>query len=151
MNIIVNLGFTLRAIVLAVTSKLQWLPPLLARIAVGSVFAHTGWGKLHNLEKVIAFFRELGIPHPELQAPFVATNELVCGSLIFLGLFTRIASIPVSITMIVALLTAIAPKLHGLTDLFGADEFLFLMIFVWLAIQGPGPVSLDQVIVGKRK
>src|SRR5579859_1158014 len=103
MNILVNLGFTIRAIVLSITSKLQWLPPLLARIAVGSVFAHTGWGKLHNLEKVTAFFRELGIPHPELQAPFVATNELVCGTLIIFGLFTRVAAIPVSITMLVAL------------------------------------------------
>jgi putative oxidoreductase len=103
------------------------------------------------LEKVIAFFRELGIPHPELQARFVATTELVCGSLIFLGLFTRVASIPVSITMLVALGTAIAPKIHGWTDLFGTEEFLFLMTFIWLLIQGPGAVSLDNMIVGKRE
>ncbi|HUP57698.1 MAG TPA: DoxX family membrane protein, partial [Bdellovibrionota bacterium] len=66
MDILVNLGFTVRSIVLAVTSRLQWLPPLLARIAVGSVFLRTGWGKLHNLDKITAFFRELGIPNPEL-------------------------------------------------------------------------------------
>src|SRR5262249_11353431 len=120
MNILVNLGFTARSILLSVVGMVQWFPPLLARISVGLVFAHTGWGKLHNLDKVIAFFRELGIPHPELQAPFVATNELVCGSLIIIGLFTRVAAIPVAITMIVALSTAIAPKIHGWTDLFGS-------------------------------
>jgi putative oxidoreductase len=150
MNILINLGFTLRSIILVFTSRLQSLPPLFARISVGLVFAHTGWGKLHNLDKVIAFFRQLGIPSPELQAPFVATTEFVCGSLLIVGLFTRVAAIPVAITMVVALLTAIAPKIHGWTDLFGTEEFLFLLVFVWLTIQGPGPISLDKMVVGKR-
>ena len=31
------------------------------------IFCQSGWGKLHNLAKVTAYFTELGIPHPELQ------------------------------------------------------------------------------------
>jgi putative oxidoreductase len=150
MDILINLGYTVRSIILTFTSRLQWLPPLLARISVGSVFAVTGWGKLHNLPQIVEFFRQLGIPHPELQAPFVATNELVCGSLIFIGLFTRVACIPVSITMVVAILTANWAKVHGIVDLFRLDEFSLLLIFIWLAISGPGPISLDNQIVKRR-
>jgi len=84
MNILINLASRRVSILLTIVGMVQWLPNLLARISVGLVFAHTGWGKLHNLEKVTAFFRELGIPRPELQAPFVAGTEFVCGSLIII-------------------------------------------------------------------
>jgi putative oxidoreductase len=78
---------------LALADRLRFLPPLLARIAVGLVFVNTGWGKLHALESVTGFFRELGIPYPELQAPFVASTELVCGALVLVGLGTRLAAL----------------------------------------------------------
>src|SRR4051812_46940410 len=106
MDFLFNLGMTLRSLILTLTSRLLWLPPLLARLTVGWVFARTGWGKLHHLPQVIGFFRQLGIPRPEFHAPFVATNELVCGALIMVGLFTRVACVPLSITMLVAILTA---------------------------------------------
>ena len=47
------------------------------RCELGWIFAESGWGKLHNLKNVVNFFRSLGIPHPELHAPFVATVEFV--------------------------------------------------------------------------
>src|SRR4051794_7388777 len=96
----------MRNIILSITSKLEWLPGIVARVAIGYVFIQSGWGKLHHLDKVIQFFTSLGIPAPQLQAPFVAGVELVGGVLVLGGLFTRVASVPLIGTMVVAILTA---------------------------------------------
>src|SRR5438132_14016972 len=87
-------------------SRLSWLPPTLARIALGVVFAGTGWGKLHNLAKIASFFADLGIPAPGFNAVLVSSAELICGALLLVGLFTRLASIPLVVTMVVAIATA---------------------------------------------
>lgn len=137
----------LRRRALTLAGRLRFLPPLLARIAVGLVFVNTGWGKLHDLESVTSFFRELGIPWPELQAPFVASTELVCGALVLVGLCARLAAIPLIGTMVVAIATAIWPDLSGLTDLLGKVETLYIVLFAWIAIAGPGAVSLDALVV----
>jgi putative oxidoreductase len=108
------------------------------------VFWQSGSGKLQNLERVIAFFTELGIPSPELQAPFVAGVELVGGALLMIGLATRIASIPLAIVMCVALATAV--EWEGFTGLIFTDEFAYLAVFVWLLVAGPGAASLDALI-----
>ena len=130
---------------LAVTRRLAWLAPLAARVCVGLVFVTAGWGKLQNLDRVIEFFRSLGIPAPELQAPFVAATELSCGLLLMLGLATRFAAIPLAITMVVAIRTALWAELEGAIDLFGRQEFLFIALLGWLAIAGAGAVSLDAL------
>ena len=136
----------LRRFILAVAAKLHWLPPTLARLCVGWLFMNTGWGKLHHLPDLIDFFRTLGIPRPELQAPLAATAEFVCGTLILLGLATRVATVPLIITMIVAIATAKKDDLHGVADLFGFVEYLYILLLVWLGVSGAGPISLDRPI-----
>ena len=128
-----------------IDTKLAWLPPLIARITIGGVFIESGWGKLHNLDKVIAFFTELGIPAPQIQAPFVAGVELVCGGLVLAGLFTRLASIPLVCTMVVAILTAKKGDLTQFTDLFGFIEFLYIVILLFLVVKGAGTFSVDRL------
>jgi putative oxidoreductase len=129
-----------------VGASLGWLPPLLARVAVGWTFVLTGWGKLHDLGSVIEFFRELGIPYPELQAPLVASVELGCGALLVAGLFSRIAALPLIGTMVVAIATAQWSNVATFGDLYGLTEFLYIVIFAWIATAGPGPVSLDSLV-----
>ena len=126
-------------------SALNFFPPLLARITVGYVFAESGWGKIHNIPKVAEFFVELKLPAPLFQAHLVAYTELIAGALVFIGLATRLASIPLIITMVVALLTAKAEDIAGLSDLFGTSEFLYVVLLVWLLIAGPGRASLDHL------
>jgi putative oxidoreductase len=140
---------TLRRLVLRVAQGLRWLPPTLTRLVIGWVFLQSGWGKLHSLEKVVGFFTQLGIPAPGFQARLVACTEFVCGALILLGLATRIATIPLMITMVVALLTALKADIHGLSDLFGVSEFLYIALLAWLGIYGAGPISLDRIIAPK--
>jgi putative oxidoreductase len=136
----------LRELVLTTADKLRWLPPTLARLTIGVVFIGTGWGKLHNLDKVISFFMDLGIPAARFQAPFVSATELVCGSLILVGLFTRLAAIPLIISMTVAILTAKLKEISGLNDLFGTIEWLYILLLIGLFVYGPGPLSLDRFV-----
>jgi len=136
----------LRDSLLALCARLAFLPPLLARLVIGLVFVHSGWGKLHHLDKVTQFFASLGIPHPELQAPFVASVELGCGALVLLGLATRLAAFPLIGTMVVALATALAAKIDGLQSLLGLAEFLYLVLLVQLIVGGAGALSLDRLV-----
>jgi putative oxidoreductase len=128
-----------------------WLPPLLARITVGWVFVESGWGKLHHLDKVAGFFADLGLPAPGFQAHLVATTEFAGGLLLLAGLLTRIASVPLSVIMVVALATAKREDLHGFSDLIGASEFLYLLLLFWLIFNGPGKIALDTLLARKLK
>jgi len=106
----------LRAHLLAAVGRVQWLAPLLARLAVGLVFLSTGWGKVHHLDKVTSFFEQLGIPAPGFNAVLVGCSELICGTLLVVGLVTRLAAMPLVISMVVAILTARLADIHGLFD-----------------------------------
>jgi putative oxidoreductase len=147
MDTIVDGMLALRRLILAIAGALSWLGPTLARWTVGWIFVLSGWGKLHNLDQVIQYFGELGIPHPELQAPFAVGTELVCGTLVLIGLFTRIASVPLIITMMVAILTAQKDNVGSVGDLFGLIEWCYIALLVWLGVAGPGPLSLDALLV----
>jgi putative oxidoreductase len=137
---------SIRLRVLAALGKLRWLPPLFARITLGVLFVSTGWLKLHDLGKVTAFMGQLGLPFPAFTAGLVGTVELVCCGLLLLGLFTRIASIPLIVTMIVALVTAKASEIHSLPNLFFIVEFTYIAMLVYLVIGGPGAFSVDTAI-----
>ena len=137
----------IRRSLLNVTHRLAFLGPTLARIAIGVVFMGTGWGKLHNLDKITSFFTELGIPAPGFNAVLVSSAELICGVLILFGLFTRLAAIPLIIVMIVAIVTAKRSEIGGLSDLLGFVETLYVVLLAWLATAGPGPFSLDRIVV----
>ncbi len=126
--------------------RVSWLAPLLGRFAVGLLFLSTGWGKVHSLDKVTQFFIQLKIPMPALNAVVVAYSELVCGALLVVGLLTRLATVPLIVSMVVAILTAKLADIHGLFDLVGADEFTYLCVLIMLAVIGPGTASLDHVL-----
>jgi len=136
-----------RTFVLRASSSLAWLPPAAARVALGTVFVQSGWGKLHDLPRVVEYFASLGIPAPQLQAPFVASVELAGGALLLAGLFTRLASAPLAATMVVALLTARRSDLASASDLFAAVELLYLLLLGMLAAFGAGALSLDALLV----
>src|SRR5215471_18723303 len=58
-------------------------------------------------------FANIGIPFPEVMGPFVGTVEIVCGALIILGLFTRLAAIPLIAIMVVAITSTKLPIWAG--------------------------------------
>jgi putative oxidoreductase len=126
-----------------VAAYLSWLAPLFARITVGWVFLWSGWGKLHNLPQVTENFISWGIPFPHVLTPFVSGVEFFGGLFLLLGFLTRISAGALSITMIVAIRAAKWAEVNSLETLLGFDEFEYLALFLWLAIAGAGPLSVD--------
>lgn len=87
-------------------------PVLLIRIMVGITFLGEGIQKfLYPLELGTGRFEKIGIPYPHLMAPFVGGVEIVFGSLILLGFFTGLATIPLLIDIVVAIITTKIPML----------------------------------------
>ncbi len=125
---------------------LRFAPPLLARVILGLVFIPSGWAKLHDLPTFVDFFTQLGIPFPALQAPFVATVELVCGTLVLVGLAARPAAAMLVCTMTVAILTAVWPAADGVLDFVTKPEPLYLTMLAYLVVHGAGAVALDAVV-----
>lgn len=121
----------------------------------GIVFVSEGIQKfLFPYELGTGRFIKIGLPFPEFLGPFVGTFEIMCGLLLIAGLFTRLASIPLLIIMITAILSTkfqvfriegFWPMMHGSrTDL----SMLFCCIF--LVIKGGGRWSMDKLIQRKR-
>ncbi len=127
------------------SSTFAWLPPLAARLVVGWVFMWSGWSKLNNLPQMIENFKGWGIPYPEIMTPFVSGVEFLGGLLLLLGLFTRIAAVPLVIVMSVAIVSAKWDQIDSLETLLGFEEIAYMALFGWLAVAGPGPVSIDAV------
>lgn len=84
------------------------------RLVVGTVFLSEGIQKfLFPDENGVGRFAKIGLPAPAVLAPFVGGVEIICGALILLGLFTRLAAIPLIINMLVAILSTKIPILLG--------------------------------------
>ena len=136
------------------SAALPWLQSLFllaVRLYWGWQFAGTGWGKLHHLAKVTAFFASLGIPLPGLNAPFVATLELVGGLLLMLGLASRPIALLLTADMVVAFLTAdraaLASVFSNPDAFYAAAPFTFLSASVVVLLFGAGTVALDRLLV----
>ncbi|HML27797.1 MAG TPA: DoxX family protein [Hyphomicrobium sp.] len=123
-----------------------WLPPLFARIVVGWVFMWSGWEKLQALPQITANFASWGIPFPQITTPFVSGVEFLGGLFLLLGLFTRIAGVPLVIVMVVAIISAKWDQVDSFETLAGFEEVSYMALFGWLAVAGPGPISLDYVL-----
>jgi putative oxidoreductase len=111
-------------------------------------------------------FLRIGIPYPDIMAPFVGVVETVCGALIIIGLFTRLAALPLIVIMIVAIVSTKMPILLGhdfwifhLPKLprYGfwsmaheaRADFCMLLGAFYLLIEGAGAWSLDALLSRK--
>lgn len=130
-----------------VAQHLTWLAPLFARVVVGWVFMLSGWGKLTHLPQVTENFIGWGIPFPHVLTPLVSGIEFFGGMLLLLGLLTRISAGALGVVMIVAVRSAKWGDIDSLETLLGFEEVAYLALFLWLAIAGPGRVSLDRLLL----
>jgi putative oxidoreductase len=103
-----------------------------------------------DLEKPTTFFQSLGIPFPHAQAILAGATECFGGLLLLAGFCSRLISIPLTILLTVAYLTADLDKVKMIfsdPDKFlTADEFLFLFVVVLVFVFGPGKFSIDWLI-----
>src|SRR5258705_3594802 len=75
---------------------------LLVRLNWGWQLIQSGWGKLHNLEKVTEFFTSLGLPMPAQTAVFISCVEFFGGIFLALGLLSRLTALVLTINLITA-------------------------------------------------
>lgn len=152
-----------RALIARWNQGLEWLKsPLLLAIRGywGWQALISGWGKLNGIQGVADWFRDdLGIPFPLANAYAAATTEFVGGGLLLVGLATRIVSVPLAFTMVVAFLTSDRGALESLwlseeackasttcTPFLEAAPLTFLVAFLVTLVFGPGAFSIDGLI-----
>ncbi|MGA8870086.1 MAG: DoxX family protein [Candidatus Acidiferrales bacterium] len=134
---------------------------ILIRLLVGLVFFEEGIQKfLFPAIQGAGRFARIGIPSPAAMAQFVGAVEVICGALIVLGLFTRLAAIPLLIDISVAIASTKIPILlghgywrfhapqlsrHGPWAMFSEarTDFSMLLGLLFLLIVGAGPLSFD--------
>jgi putative oxidoreductase len=123
---------------------------LLIRLYWGWQFLQTGWGHLTHLDKVTAYFGDLGIPFPGLNAPFVSVLEFVGGISLVLGLASRPIAFLLSCNMIVAFVTgdreALLSVFSDPDKFYAAAPYTFLFASLLVLIFGPGRFCLDTLL-----
>ena len=129
-------------------------PLLLAvRLYWGWQFFGTGTAKFGDLPAFTQRFTDWGVPFPQINVILAATTETVCGLLLCVGLASRLISIPLIFTMIVAYVTADNEALHAIfsdPDKFvSAAPFLFLLAALTVLAFGPGRFSVDALLSRK--
>lgn len=114
---------------------------LMMRVAIGMVFLKSGLTKIASWDITISLFQdEYMVPllPPELAAYLAAATELGCSALIFAGLATRLAALPL-LGMTLVIQTFVYPQ-NWIEHLTWASMLLFLIT------RGPGMLSVDHVI-----
>ena len=156
------MGATLIRRVLATTAPAA---TILVRLMVGGVFLAEGIQKFVYADELgVGRFAKIGIPSPEIMGPFVGVVEIVCGSLVLLGLLSRLAALPLLINISVAILSTKVPILlgHGywMFTLPKLSRYGFWSMvheartdcsmwlgLVFLLLVGAGSLSLDALIL----
>jgi uncharacterized membrane protein YphA (DoxX/SURF4 family) len=136
---------------------------ILIRLIVGGTFLTEGIQKFLFPDALgVGRFVKIGIPSPEVMAPFVGLFEIVCGALLIVGLLTRLAAIPMIINISVAIVSTKIPillghgfwvfslpavKSYGLWSMMheARTDFAMLLGGIFLLIVGAGCVSFDAL------
>jgi len=126
-----------------------WNAIILIRILVGWVFVSEGIQKfLCPAQLGVGRFAKIGIPSPQIMAPVVGTVEIVFGTLLILGLFTRLATLPLLCVIGTAIATTKIPMLHasGVWAMLheARTDFSMLLGLLFLLIAGGGGLALDR-------
>jgi len=142
---------------------------ILIRLIVGGTFLSEGLQKFLFVDELgVGRFVKIGIPHPEVMAPFVGACEIVCGALLIFGLLTRLAAIVMIINISVAILSTKLPLLLGRGILMfnlpkagsygfwpmaheARVDFAMLLGGIFLLIVGAGCLSFDAWFASQAK
>jgi putative oxidoreductase len=123
---------------------------LFVRLYWGWQLAQSGWGKLHNLDKVTEFFTSLNLPHPAQMAVFIACVEFFGGIFFAVGLFSRMTALVLTVNMFMAYITADREAFFSFfsdPDKFSAAApYVFLFASLLVLIFGPGKLCVDELL-----
>jgi putative oxidoreductase len=138
----------------SMANRLQSLLLLAIRLYWGWQFWQDGWGKLHHLDRVGAFFAQLNLPAPHATALFVSLIEFVGGITLAAGIGTRVTALVLVANMTVAFWTAEKDAFLGVIsnpDKFqAADAYNYWFAALLILIFGPGLFAIDTFFRRKR-
>lgn len=134
---------------------------VLLRLAIAFVFVTEGVQKFLSPELFGAGrFDKIGIPYPDIMGPFVGGVEIACGTLVLIGLLTRLSAFALLVDMLVAITATKLPILLGYGVLGFAEptgttgfwaaaheariDIAMLLGCALLVAVGPGPISFDD-------
>ena len=128
---------------------------LLIRILVGWVFLSEGIQKFLFPDSLgVGRFVKIDIPWPQFMAPFVGMVEIVCGSLVLIGLVTRLATVPLIVDIAAALystkIVTFAKNGFWGTLHEARTDVSMLLGLIFLLVVGGGAWSLEVWFAGKR-
>ena len=111
------------------------------RIAVGLIFLTQGILKYTDPHLGVERFARIGFPHAAFTAHVVGAFEIVCGLLVLVGRYVRIAALPLLIIILTAIVTTKIPELtHSGFWFMVSDartDFAMLMCLLFLLVSGP--------------
>jgi putative oxidoreductase len=128
------------------------------RIVVGYGFMEHGFAKLSRGPDAFAgILQQMGVPLPHVATWLTISTELIGGLALLLGAFVAWASIPTALVLLVAMITVHLPYGFSSVKLLrvsasGAEfgpvgyelDLLYLAALLLLALQGPGPLSINN-------
>ncbi|KEO72148.1 DoxX family protein [Anditalea andensis] len=129
---------------------------ILIRLMVGAVFLSEGVQKfLFPDIRGAGRFEKIGLPEPEFLGIFVGGFEIICGVMVLLGIYTRLAALPLIIIMLVAIgstkMEVLAQEgfwemLHG-----SRTDWSMLLGSIFLLIKGGGAWSADLILQNRKR
>jgi len=148
-----SLFFRLRHLYRRVFSTADYLQStflLLVRLYWGWQLVQSGWGKLHNLDKVTEYFTSLGLPMPAKMAVIISCVELFGGIFLALGLLSRLTALVLSVNLIAAYVIGDREALFSIFSdpdkFYAAAPYTFLVASLIVLIFGAGKASLDTLL-----
>ncbi len=134
------------------------------RLIVGYGFMAHGYAKLaRGSEHFAAILHAIGVPAPEIMAWANIAVELLGGFAVLIGAFVTLASLPMTIVLLTAILTVHLPygfssiKLLAVTSAgaqFGPVGYevalLYIACLAALVLGGAGPLSVDKMLSSRR-
>jgi putative oxidoreductase len=142
---------TLNKKLTTLTSILQDFPLLFMRLLLAYGFYIPAKMKINNIGDIASWFESLGIPYPTLNAYLATGTEAAGVVLLTLGLATRWISVPLSITMVVAITTVHYTNGFNAGDNGFEIPLYYLIMLFSLFVYGAGKFSLDFLIRKKMK
>jgi len=136
----------------ALTAPTEGRAQIFIRLAVGLIFFTQGILKYTDPHMGVLRFTRIGFPYPGFTAHFVGTFEIVSGLLVLVGLWTRLASIPLLIVIVTAIATTKIPELFRAEQGFwfmvsdARADFAMLMGLLFLLSAGGGRWSIEASI-----
>ena len=122
---------------------------MLIRLAVGLIFFTQGTLKYTDPNMGVVRFAKIGFSHPYFVSHFVGAFEITCGLLVLVGLWTKVAAIPLLIVISTAIATTKIPELFRSNQGFwymvsdARTDFAMLCCLLFLIVSGGGAWALD--------